>query len=138
MGQIRLKLNTTLSERGIAGKALKMHKEEKTQREAIKISLGIIYGALAIAKEGATLEEVKKAIQKNRSQFEIYQSLALSEVEVKISSKKCLEETERVCDCAIENKGEGEIISPIKNTQEIANRDFSGTNNLLRLDDEEL
>lgn len=144
MGQIGIKLDTTFSERTAAGKVVKMHKKEKTEREAVKIALGIVFEALALAREGATLEEVKKAIQKNKGQFEIFQSLAMSEVEVNLASKKDFKEAridrENEIDCNYQGFSEADSgISLLgKDILEIANENVSNASNLLQLDDEEL
>lgn len=119
MTQIRLKIDTTLSDNAIAGKALKMQKEEGNERNAIKLSLATLFGALAVAKEGGSLKEVQAAIHQSKTQFELYQGLALSLVEIKLSSDS-LEEVQN------------ESFSHVSD-EEIARED-----NELQLDDEEL
>lgn len=125
MKQIRLKIDTTISDSVMAGKALKIYKEEGTEREAIKLALGTLYGALAIAKEGGTLEEVKTVIQENKIQFELLQSLALSLVEIKLSSNGNRKIIQQNQDCQ-------------ENVAEIPTEDFMTINDKLQLDDEEL
>ena len=85
MGQIRFKLNTTFVDTGGAGKATRfLNNGNITKREGTEIALSCVFAPLALAVEGASIEEVNYGIEQSRALFETYMGLALTRVNNRI------------------------------------------------------
>ena len=77
MGQIRLKIDTTFSEKKGAGIALEyLSSGEISLRGGIEIALSCFFAPIGAAVGGATLSEVQARCELSRMQFETYMNLA--------------------------------------------------------------
>ncbi|WP_036489125.1 hypothetical protein [Myxosarcina sp. GI1] len=92
MTQVRFSLNTTFVDTKIVARVIRFLKEEKIKREGVEIALSNFFGALAVASEGGSVEEVQALIEKSRFQFETYQNLALTRLENRVNKSHSFEE----------------------------------------------
>ena len=77
--RIRVKVDTTFVETGLAGKGARYLKSEGiTVRDGIQLAIGCLFGPLGAVIDGASRTEVEQIGERSRAQLETYINLALN------------------------------------------------------------
>ncbi len=80
--RIKLEVNTSFLERGVAGKGAKYLKSgEISLRDGLEIAISCCFGPLGAVIDGASRAEVEQIGQRSRAQLETYINLALNRCE---------------------------------------------------------